>query len=130
MDTVYSSVAWSSPIAPMSTAKYSTTSAGILELAPCPTSSKTEKAKVVVTGNWIFSSLYTRRRFKRIAALTLSSKWRDLIKPVSVIMVRGSKLTKSPTSMPRARVSFSLVTFSSRRTSILSWVRSTVPASL
>ena len=45
-------------------------------------------------------------------------------------MVRGSKLTKSPTSIPRARVSFSLVTFSSRRTYILSWVRSTVPASL
>ena len=92
----------------------------MLLLAPVPVSSIQLNMKCVVTGNVIPSDLYFFNKVNKIAALTLSSKKRLLMNPVGVTIKRGSKDTKSPTSIPNARVSASFVTFASKRTSILS----------
>ncbi len=63
------------------------------------------------------------------ATPALSSRWRDLMNPDEVTRVRGSKATKSPTSMPSFRVSSLQLTFSSSRTCMVSALRSLVAVS-
>ena len=73
-----------------------------------------DKASVALLLNLI------RIKFRSRATLALSSRCRDLIKPLGVICTRGSNEMKSPTLMPRSDVSSFVRTGSSRRTSIFS----------
>ena len=70
------------------------------------------------------------RAASRHATQALSSKNRERMKPDSLISVRGSRFTKSPTEIPKNRVSSALLVRSSRRTSRVSAFRAFVPASL
>src|SRR3546814_7744506 len=108
---------WPGALVPLSTATSEATSGMMTEEAPTPTSSAMVKSQWTSTGATAPARWNASIAASMIATPALSSRWRELMKPLSRNSGCGSIATMSPISMPSAAVSSALAVGASMRSS-------------